>query len=1372
MAVYVNEVFTGTAGTEIDTTKWTHTKVAGGAGVYYAASGTEGELYSHASASAYAYAVNTSAATTSMDLTIKVRKGASTNVVGTVGIMASGAVNNVATGIGLANGFYFTTATAGGNFVIQKRVAGTLTVLYNSTAFAINTTRWVRLQYDAATSTFRAKCWLDGTTEPSTWLVTDTQAMSSGKALIGSKNTSTTAGSVFVDDLTSYDAPQVVVVDVNTTAGVVGTASAAMTETAFSNASVTKSATADTSSNSGTASTLSFGAGVSNPTFKFDVSEFTAPVAKALFTFYSGGTKNFTVQSVDTSWTESNTSVTPGATSFGSYSGVFGTNTVDITALVNQWIAGTRTNNGFMLLTADEPGTDIIQNVTSREATSNQPALTISYTQLPVGVNNAVTPATATAVAVQPAVVLGITVNNAALPATASAAAVQPTVLLGTGTTQVVAPATATAAIVDPTVSAGANISVSVGVVGTATAAIVQPTVQALADPNVTVAVAPATASAAMPGGVYTAPTVINATSMVAAAAIVEPVLITEKNAIVFATPATASANIVPAEEAAEVGYGPYASRILSQSDDSDIWLRLDETSGTVAYNEMPTRPDATYVGAPTLGVFGLENRRVVSLDGVGQYINLPDTNTGSRNGSMEIVFKTADANGSLMYGNDNAVANPTTGIGTTGADFITAVNIVDGKVQVQFTGNYSFTGTKAVNDNAWHHVVVTWQNTRLQVFLDGKLHFQRHLLEGRNIIAVPDTVGVGLNGQIMEFVFHDENVLSENDAIGNYYAAFGIVPFAVPAMTATATITQGSKGRGNRKRALGLWYKAEPVGSNQVDHYEWTGIIPSENGVREPHLNQYGEPVPFDMGEFKVFPKSIQREESLDTEAYLGGLYYDEVTGEPRYIDISSDIDASDYDLVFFINMPPRINTGGQYGTEPANTVRLYEDMIEGVRKAQDEGGFSLWVPQPDLAVALGIVDRVEAHSMMRESVNTNDQGNAAGLYDARAAQVNPWDGDPANGRYYFDNHALNRYRVTAKVDGLTDLGGYIDTDMYYGRPRDPFKPSFFGWKLKQLTAGLQIGDEFMYGSQDEYDQNHESNRLGAALDRYTVVAVPPTAVKAGTVVTRENAYHYMGTIAVENPFKEYATSIVVEPGDSVAGRPVGGRIFVNFMEGQEALGWTTYTKQLVPGNDVLNPLDAENDEKRAWDYSSARTSIYQIGAAGKPGAPIDNTQANASGYSSTGSPAVVGISISEKYPTTSVRRYGLLERAFNWLAKKVSVAVGDKIIRPAAATAVASMPQPGVNAQASTTIAVQAASATATIVKPANVADPNVSVNVLPMTARADMTGYGKTIAVEPATAYAEMVESFDVVHAGGEQIVLTLHHVDATLYLLEEA
>lgn len=1164
-------------------------------------------------------------------------------------------------------------------------------------------------------------------------------------------------------------------VPVTVTAGVVGTASAlapdaTATITPAANTFVTKLVTADENKRLGgttivgvTLLKLGFdGTYHNNSYFKLDLTGLPTSVESAIFKFdASVSGVPFTVAPADTAWTEG-TAPTPtmGATvASGTTVSTINSsslNSIDITGLVNEWLSGARTNNGFGLLSNGATTLTAIGARDTNDTGYERPSLAVSY------------------------YVPGTDAGYTAQAATASALAVDATVAGGQGVTHLASPATASTALVEPAVVPGVGLTLAAAV-ATASAGSVEPAVAVSTDPDVTFAATALTASAAMNEAAFSSFTEVLTASAVASADLVTPTFSVEKNAVILAGSASASATIVPVEEEQGEAADPYYVRIASQSNSDDIWLRLDERTGTLADNRLGGS-DATYMGNPTLGVFGLENRRGVALDGLDDYIQLTDNNVGTRNGSLEIVFKTDDAYGSLMYGIDDSVPNPVTGIGTVGATFITEVGVSAGKVFVRFNDGTQFFGTRLVNDNAWHHLVVTWVNTRLQVFLDGKLHFSRHLIEGQNIVAVPDTIGVGLKGEVMEFVFHTENVLTETEAIGNYYAAFGVTPVLAGVASASADMGQSTKGKGNQKRALALFYNTEGNAMpNYWDQYNWTGLQTSATLEGYLKVDHYGKSVPFDLGEFKVFPKSIQRDESKGINAYLGGRYYDEITGDPRYIDISTDIDTSDYDLVFFINLPARLNYAAGYGDEPSALARLHEDLIEGVRKAQDEDGFSIWAPQPEVAIALGVVDRVEAHTMGRESKNHPDQGNALGLYDWRGWQIDPfreWTtytlAPPEY--HYFDTHALNKFRVVANVEGFTDLKGWRVKDYFYGRPRDNFKVPFEGWKYEELTNGLTIGMTEYY-QQDFYNYAVTAGGFGAFNKRRSVVAVPAENVKAGTVVTREAATQWVEHEEVANPYKDYATAIVVQPGDSLKGRPVNGRIFVSFMAGVDD-NMPELIKQVVPEG-------AEPDEFAEFDYTSFRVDKAAVGTTGKQSEYGSGTSGLQSGVAITAAiqemisqmiegagENIFGVIEQEKYPTERLKRFTLIERAFNWLAKRVAVAAGDKVVRAGAASATATAPAPVIRAERDAEITVAPMVALAEIRKPAQALDPDVVVRTLPATATAAMTGYGKAIEVPPMTAHAEIVENFDMIHSTGEQVVLYLHSTTATLFLKEDA
>lgn len=1040
---------------------------------------------------------------------------------------------------------------------------------------------------------------------------------------------------------------------------------------------------------------------------------------------------------------------------------------VDITSIANYWVNGTLANYGVK-----------ITGVGNAARNQSPSSARTSYIQYSYRTD-------------------GISVNYSAPPMTESGSFVMPSITAGIGNSQSVDAMTASSSMEMPGVSVNTVISSEAM---SASASLVEPS---LVIPDRNIDVSAMTASATMPGG-YFQVNVANSIDVATASASMPNVSVSgELNARTTANVMTASATIIPPAEAQGNDADPYYLRLNSQvTETSALWYRMDEVSGTVAHNERGNgNYNGTYVGGPTFGVSGLEGRKAVHFDGVNDGIVFPDNDLLTARGTYEFVFRTTKATQTIVQGIDFNFNN------FGGHLRGTMIGLSNGKIDVFPSSKGQYTGTTTLNDGQWHHVVVTFfrfENTlghagQLAVYVDGKVEFKRFLNEQQVFVAIPDGLGgigsraegwpvtqgeraatIPFEGDIMEFVFRPDAVLFETDAIRNYYYAFGYNPIYPEAMTASATMPDAI-GKGNQKRALALFSRADVDENldvpNYWDKYNWTGIRTSSRypavGV---FLRPNGLPASFDLGGFKVFPRSIHRNEtaSVDND-YLGGAYYDKVTGEPRYISLIEDIDVSGYDLVFFLSLPP--TQANQYGGVEA-TPKNWENMVNDLRAAQDKYGFSIWAPQPELAAQLGVIDKWEVHSMLRETSFSNAQGNASGLYDARGPQINPWNtgsGETADPKFYYDTHAANKYRIVSLVDDLTTLGGYIVEDYFYGRPRDPFKIPFEGWKYKDVSGGLQIGDE-MYYPQDFWAASNSSSWFITHNKRRSVVAVPPQNVKAGTVVTRENDTHYVNTSEVANPYADYATSIIVKPGDTLKGRQANGKIYVNFMEGADG-NFGALRKQIVPPNDQIpNPHSREDAAKRAWDYASYRVSataqtITGPGPTGGAGqTPIgENSEIESP---TPGGGALVSVNETEKYQVVFLEQISMLGRAFNWMAIRDETGPGDKIVRPDVLQANAAMPMPVVNAEKSTGVYAEAMLAGASMVPNTEVQDKDVSIRAFPMTALGFMPGVGRTINVEPMTAIGTMPFTFDMVHGGGEQIVLYLHYNDAIVFVKEDA
>ncbi len=164
-----------------------------------------------------------------------------------------------------------------------------------------------------------------------------------------------------------------------------------------------------------------------------------------------------------------------------------------------------------------------------------------------------------------------------------------------------------------------------------------------------------------------------------------------------------------------------YRSTVL---DDNPVsYWRLGEAEGAVARSEAPSRSglnNAEYSDA-TLGSEGAlagTPDTAASFDGVDGNVVLPDNTVHASSFlTVELWFKTAGPGVLFSYEDERiedgkpAWWTPALYVGT------------DGKLRGQFWregGKGPITSTSAVNDNAWHHVVLSGAGTNQALFLDG----------------------------------------------------------------------------------------------------------------------------------------------------------------------------------------------------------------------------------------------------------------------------------------------------------------------------------------------------------------------------------------------------------------------------------------------------------------------------------------------------------------------------------------------------------------------------------------------------------------------------------------------------------------------------
>jgi hypothetical protein len=889
------------------------------------------------------------------------------------------------------------------------------------------------------------------------------------------------------------------------------------------------------------------------------------------------------------------------------------------------------------------------------------------------------------------------------------------------------------------------------------------PTFTAEVTPDVNVAPEPMTGSGTMPGGNFTMARSVSVSPLEANAEITTATVTSFVNAIPVIAPMRASADLYPPLEAGNIVQDRYFTRVKATTD-SDDYIGFGSATGFRRFVGGTGAEESLWsiVGDWNNGIFGPESRRAINLP--GSYVNNDSNKPPMFTWTFETVLRTEDADGTLVAGLDFSDSSNT--------QYSLNIVLSGGKVGVT-RGTQSVIGRNRIDDGNWHHIIVTFGggsgiDSGLRVFIDGKLDIRRELFgiaSNTTQWAGPDRFFGDLNAQVESFVFRRSADMDEKEIVQNYYAAMGIYPIAAGPMTASAAMPN-ARGKGNQKRALMLYfvwgYANNAFGQPVIP------IVNERSYDRFPGDFEFGPNIPIngpsDFAGYKVFPVDAN------------GGYRDEITDFPRLIDLEKDLNIDDYDLIMFRNWP---NENTEIDALAANSVtrEKLENLLKSVRWAVDQGK-GLLITDPGLANDMGIIQSAAAVPVMYESDFVNYQGNASGDYDRRSYDIDPWATPdsaqfPADyyAHFYRDTHTNNRERVAATIAGLTDIPSYTLADWFVRDQRDPFKLGGLRSLKYEYKNALAIGDEFVNLSVPTFNPGDPDDR---GQRRANIWAVPPGGIKAGKAVTTLGNTIFNGGTEVPNPYANWAVTIAIEPGDSLNGTPVGGKIFVNIGEELYNAGGPQPAKiQIVPDNsDIPNPADWETPAQRAWQYSANRWNIGYSSVGGGSGGSSNEQGSVDAGAGKTGnwSPDLAGVDVSEKYPTQDISIHTMMSRALVWLGITDDREPGDAIVRVAAMTANAEMKQPGTTAQKPAQVNAPAMIANARMIDPAEAEDGNATVYVLPMEATATVTGYSKRIEVAPMEASAEFVDNFNLVFAGGEQVVLVLHNVEAILIIEE--
>jgi hypothetical protein len=436
-------------------------------------------------------------------------------------------------------------------------------------------------------------------------------------------------------------------------------------------------------------------------------------------------------------------------------------------------------------------------------------------------------------------------------------------------------------------------------------------------------------------------------------------------------------------------------------------------------------------------------------------------------------------------------------------------------------------------------------------------------------------------------------------DIVLNSYSYIDYDPIKPEPFYASLEATQNNTAKGNRGRALMLYWWPTIFGQNGYGGVGYTGVpwqFPRGGHTYDQGVGglwDYDTGFAFSTWDFKqdgpqrwydwdIFPVDISGryvsevvkpaayggEKNIREVTYAGddtypisvpdwrkgkenirGTFRDPITDAPRYLDVLNDIDLSQFDMIMFRNFPNQSREQDSYSKSEiydqyfgGQERELYEKFLKGLRAAVDTG-ISLYINDYQLAIDFGIIDRVEPVPLL-----IDNQGTLTS--DTHAPTVVPTDAadlpTPA-GTYFLweDTFYNNKHRIVSSFEGITDTKKIAYKADYAHHMNDGLR-KFEGTDrsfdaVVHRPNGLFVGDEMLIPGL----KNSKSLSRGSFWQ-----GVPLSAVKAGTVISTFSQNYWRNNESVVNPYKDYATFIAVKPGDSVNGRQIGGKVIVSLVE------------------------------------------------------------------------------------------------------------------------------------------------------------------------------------------------------------------------------
>jgi hypothetical protein len=873
---------------------------------------------------------------------------------------------------------------------------------------------------------------------------------------------------------------------------------------------------------------------------------------------------------------------------------------------------------------------------------------------------------------------------------------------------------------------------------------------------------------------------------------------------------------------------------------------------------------------AATQGTYDGWNRKALAFKNISFRNRNPIGGSDTANRSvdrgytLETMIKTTKANQILFIGQNGYTfeANP--------------IGLKDGKlfIKTSVAASLDVTDARLLNattlmqatetniaDGQWHHILIQFgYDGRHQFWVDGELELQRYGYKTNyvNLIGYNSANStLSSEFEMSAFSVQAESFLSERDVQLNYFAAINFTPIQVEPMTASLGMTQDNTAKGNRGRALMLYFwSTRGLGNNSYyrgaqggidislqrntsfdqgsDYFDYdtsANLSTWELENNAPQQWQGWDIFPIDVQ--GIYASSVVKPESyknLFTSTYFSGQndiswkqaegFYDEQTDNRRYIDLIKDIDnLEDFDMIFFRNYPDQgseLDSFSKFESVDSyfqlQEKTLFEDFLKSLRGAIDTG-ISLMVTNPQLAIDLGIIDRVEVVSQLKDQVGNASDAHAKATIEATTGGGYKTNDEPGNENtqfFYADTYTNNRHRLITEVDGLTTTPAYIwkETVYYNNDGAIDFGGNDRWWnKYDYKPNGIPAGDDFIIATY--------STQKGNSFYQ----AVPFANIKAGKALTAFSTTYNRNGVDVDNPYKNYATSIILEPGDTLNGRQIGGKIFVSFTETLQGVGdydvpreyaqidlvtderinfaynqgAITLAQKTAYLADTAKNLDRRRENNLItqeqyealtyWeDNGNYITSALQYGntqevvaegnpsATGERSAPLNKyalkpNQSTVSNFTSSGP----WFTISWGYTTPRVNIWvpSINVRAFSWLYNREFLE--GKVQSHTAQNVYASMPHPTISADKQNSVNAQAMLSNATITQGAY--SNSRSIAALPFEAIATMTQHVRNVKALPMTASVALRTTIGVLTSSVDEVVLYVHHEDPVLYLREE-